>query len=141
MADDDAEDCVLVGDALRETGLACELYCVRHGQELFDYLCREGEFVEGRNAPFPDMILLDVKMPCMDGRETLRELKANPRFRHIPVIALTTSSAADDVKFCYSVGANSYITKPSSFRDWVKLLDILGKYWFETTELPPQKTY
>jgi CheY-like chemotaxis protein len=136
MADDDAEDCLLVRDALRETGRPCELYFVRNGEELFDYLRHSGEYAGGANAPCPNLILLDMKMPRKDGRETLRELKSDPRFRHIPVVALTTSTASDDVEFSYSMGVNSYITKPASFRDWIKILDVLGKYWFEIVELP-----
>jgi len=138
MADDDAEDCLLARDALGESGRACELRVVRNGEELFDYLRREGEFVEGRNSPIPDLILLDLKMPCKDGRETLRELKNDPRFRRIPVVALTTSTAGDDVEFSYDVGANSYITKPATFHEWIRIFGILGEYWFDIVELPPR---
>jgi CheY-like chemotaxis protein len=138
MADDDAEDCFLVRDALRESGRDCDLRFVRNGEELFDYLRREGEYASPKAAPAPDLILLDLKMPCKDGRETLRELKTDPRFRRIPVIALTTSTAEDDVDFSYDVGVNSYITKPSSFREWIEILSTISKYWFEVVELPPR---
>ena len=104
MADDDGEDCLLVRDALRETGRPCDLRFVRDGEELFDYLRHEGEYEDGRDAPWPDLILLDLKMPRKDGRETLRELKSDPHWRRIPVVALTTSTAGDDVEFCYDVG-------------------------------------
>jgi CheY-like chemotaxis protein len=136
MADDDAEDCLLVRDALLETGQSCDLRFVRDGEELFDYLRHAGEYEEPPSAPPPDLILLDLKMPRKDGRETLRELKSDPRFRHIPVVALTTSTAGDDVEFSYCVGANSYITKPASFREWMRIFDVFGKYWFEVVELP-----
>lgn len=138
MADDDAEDCLLVRDALREAQLPHELRFVRHGLELLDYLRHEGEYESSSSAPPPDLILLDIKMPCMDGRETLRELKSDKRFRHIPVIALTTSVARDDVELCYDIGANSYIPKPTSFRDLVRIVEIIAKYWFETVQLPPK---
>jgi CheY-like chemotaxis protein len=138
MADDDAEDCLLVRDALLQTGRPCDLHFVRDGEELFDYLRQSGEYVEGRNSPWPDLILIDLKMPRKDGRETVRDLKADPRFRRIPVVALTTSSARDDVNFSYAVGVNSYITKPATFRELVEILDALGKYWFEVVELPPK---
>jgi CheY-like chemotaxis protein len=136
MADDDAEDCLLVRDALRETGRPCDLQFVRDGEELFDYLRHTGEYEDARNAPSPDLILLDLRMPRKDGRETLRELKADPALRHIPVIALTTSTAGDDVEFSYSVGVNAYVTKPTSFSEWIKIVDVFSKYWFEVVELP-----
>jgi len=138
MADDDAEDCLLVRDALHETGRPCDLRFVRDGEELFDYLRQGGEYAGGGNSPWPDLILLDLKMPRKDGRETIRDLKADPRYRRIPVVALTTSSAGDDVDFAYGVGVNAYITKPTTFRELVDILDALGKYWFEVVELPPK---
>ena len=138
MADDDGEDCVLVGDALRATGQACDLHFVRNGEELFDYLRHRGEYAEGRNAPRPDLILLDLKMPVKDGRETLRELKSDPHWRQIPVVVLTTSTACDDVETCYRLGVNSYVTKPASFRKLVEIVETLSKYWFEVAVLPPK---
>jgi CheY-like chemotaxis protein len=141
MADDDGEDCALVGDALRETGRSCNLRFVRNGEELFDYLRRQGEYKEGRNSPLPDLILLDLKMPRKDGRETIRELKSDPQWRQVPVVALTTSTARDDVEFCYDAGVNSYVTKPTTFRGWVKILKTITEYWFEVAELPPKACY
>jgi len=138
MADDDVEDCMLVRDALAETGRDCDMRFVRDGEELFDYLRREGEYVDGRDAPPPDLILLDLKMPRKDGRETIRDLKADSRFRGIPVVALTTSSASDDVEVSYDTGVNSYITKPATFRELVEILDLVTRYWFDVAELPPK---
>jgi two-component system, response regulator len=138
MADDDGEDCALVGDALRETGHPCDLRFVRNGEELFDYLRRQGEYQQPRDAPRPDLILLDLKMPRKDGRETLQELKADPDWRQIPVVILTTSAAGDDVNSCYEMGVNAFITKPVSFRKLVRILDALTKYWFDVAQLPPK---
>ena len=137
MVDDDAEDCQLVLDALRETNQPHEVRFVCDGEELFDYLRHRGEYEDGRCAPRPDLILLDFKMPRMDGKEALREIKADPQLRQIPVVALTTSTSEDDVTFAYDVGANSFIPKPTTFRQWVKVIQILGQYWFEAVELPP----
>lgn len=137
MADDDAEDCLLVQDALAEAGRNHELRFVRDGEELFDYLQHSGEYTDNDDAPLPDLILLDLKMPKKDGREVLQEIKSDPRFKRIPVVALTTSTAADDVGFSYEVGVNSYITKPATFRELVDLMSTLSKYWFELAELPP----
>jgi CheY-like chemotaxis protein len=137
MADDDAEDCQLVLDAMRESGMNYELRFVRDGEELIEYLRFQGEYINSRAAPRPDLILLDFKMPRKDGREALLEIKGDPQLRRIPVVALTTSTAEDDIAFSYETGANSYITKPTSFREWVEIVEILGKYWFEVVELPP----
>ena len=138
MADDDGEDCVLVGDALRETGRPCDLRFVRNGEELCDYLRHEGEYEDARSAPLPDLILLDLKMPRKDGRQTLRELKSDPQWRRIPVIALTTSTANDDIAFCYDTGVNSYVTKPATYRELVRIVDALTRYWFDVAQLPPK---
>jgi len=137
MADDDADDYLLVRDALRQTRHDFQLRFVRDGEELADYLFRRGRYADGQDAPRPDLILLDLKMPKKDGREVLQELKSHPRFRRIPIVALTTSMAEDDVAYSYDVGVNSYLTKPVTFRALVDMMDTLGKYWFELVELPP----
>jgi CheY-like chemotaxis protein len=136
MADDDADDCLLVQEAMRESGQPHDLRIVRDGQQLLDYLRRQGEYRQNQPAPRPDLILLDLKMPRKDGREALSELKADPRLRSIPIVVLTTSTARDDIGFCYRMGVNSYITKPATFRGLVELLGTLSKYWFELVELP-----
>jgi CheY-like chemotaxis protein len=138
MADDDPEDCLLVQDALREADRECDLRIVRNGEELFDYLHRAEGHEGNPDAPWPDLILLDLKMPRKDGRETICELKASPRYRHIPVVALTTSTASDDVEFSYNAGVNAYVPKPTSFREWVRILGVLGRHWFDVVELPPK---
>ena len=139
MADDDADDCLLAREALRETGLPHALEIVRDGQQLLDYLRKRAEFAENSETIRPDLILLDLKMPRKDGREALSELKADPRLRSIPIVVLTTSTARDDIGFCYRMGVNSYITKPVTFRGLVDLLNTICKYWFELVELPPDE--
>ena len=121
-----------------EAGCQCDLRFVRDGEELFDYLRGTGEFAGSQAGPRPDLILLDLKMPRKDGREALCELKADPRFRQIPVVALTTSAASDDVEFSYTAGVNAYITKPATFRGLVAVLAAIAKYWLEVVELPPK---
>ena len=123
MADDDADDCLLVQEALRESKQPHDLRIVRDGQQLLDYLRRRGEYQQSPEVPRPDLILLDLKMPRKDGREALSELKADPRLRSIPIVVLTTSTARDDIGFCYRMGVNSYITKPATFRGLVDLLE------------------
>jgi CheY-like chemotaxis protein len=135
MADDDADDRLLVREALRETGRGEQLRVVCDGDQLLGYLRQS---VRGAASPRtrPDLILLDLKMPGKDGRTALRELKADPDLRSIPIVVLTTSTAADDVGYCYAMGVNSYVTKPATFRGLVELMETLGKYWFDLVELP-----
>jgi len=137
MADDDMDDCLLMRDALSETGIQYDLRVVGDGEELFDYLDRSGKFAEPEAAPRPDLILLDLRMPRKDGREALRQLKADPHWRRTPVVMLTTSTAEDDVRYAYEQGVNSYITKPVTFRTLVDSVRLLSQYWFELVERPP----
>ncbi len=135
MADDDADDRLLAQDALSECKLANELHFVENGEELLDYLYRRGKYSQG-NAPRPGLILLDLNMPRKDGREALREIKADQNLKRIPVIVLTTSKADTDISKIYDLGANSFIAKPVTFDSLVKVMKILGNYWFEIVELP-----
>ena len=136
MADDDDDDCMLASEALTESSLQCELYFVKDGEELMDYLYQRGKYTNSKNAPPPDLILLDLNMPKKDGREALREIKTNPTFKHIPVVVLTTSKAEEDIQLSYVLGANSFIIKPVSFTSLVEVMKTLGEYWFKTVELP-----
>ncbi len=136
MADDNADDCLLIQEAMRESGQPHLLRVVRDGQQLLDYLRNRGDFQQPQPAPRPDLILLDLKMPRKDGREALSELKADPQLRSIPIVVLTTSTARDDISFCYRMGVNSYLTKPPTFRGLVELVNVVSKYWFELVELP-----
>ncbi|OWY64985.1 two-component system response regulator [cyanobacterium TDX16] len=136
MADDDEDDCMLAREALAESRLANDLYLVRDGEELMDYLHQRGQYTDLKLAPRPGLILLDLNMPKKDGREALREIKADPQLKHIPVVVLTTSKAEEDIYRSYELGANSYITKPVTFASLVEVMRTIGKYWFEIVELP-----
>ena len=135
LADDDSDDRLLVKDALDECQWRGELRCVANGEELLDYLLRRGTYA-GTAAPRPGLILLDLNMPRKDGRQALREIRANPGLRRIPVVILTTSKAETDVDTSYDLGANSFISKPVQFADLVNVIRLLGQYWFNTVELP-----
>lgn len=113
-----------------------ELSRVRDGEELLRYLRHGGEFSRGTQTPEPSLILLDLNMPKMDGREALREIKSDPALHHIPVVVLTTSRAEEDVVRSYKFGVNSFITKPLTFLGLVEAMKVLGRYWFEVVELP-----
>lgn len=102
-----------------------------------DYLHRRGKYEKLRHDPLPGLILLDLNMPRKDGREALKEIKADPGLRRIPIVVLTTSKAEEDILRSYDLGVNSYVTKPVTFKSLVELIKVLGRYWFEVVELPP----
>jgi CheY-like chemotaxis protein len=134
MADDDIDDCRLTREALEEGRLANDLRFVQDGQEMLDYLRHEGKYSGGTNAPRPGIILLDLNMPRLDGREALSIMKADSDLRRIPVVVLTTSKADEDIVKSYDLGANSYIVKPVTFEALVDILQTLEKYWFQIVE-------
>lgn len=135
MADDDPDDRMLAKEALAENKLANDLYFVENGEELLDYLYQRGKF-NSENAPRPGLILLDLNMPKMDGREALKEIKMDTKLRKIPVIVLTTSKAEEDIIRTYELGVNSFITKPVTFDELVEVTRQIGRYWFGIVELP-----
>jgi CheY-like chemotaxis protein len=137
MADDDEEDCELARDALQDARLANEMKFVHDGQELMDYLRREGPYADPAvEAPRPGIILLDLNMPKKDGREALAEIKADESLRRIPVVVLTTSKDEEDVLRTYDLGVNSFITKPVTFAGLVEVMRTWTRYWLEIVELP-----
>jgi CheY-like chemotaxis protein len=135
MADDDEADRMLAARAMEKAEIRAELRFVRDGEDLLDYCRGQGAYAD-EPPPRPDLILLDLNMPRKDGRETLRDLKADPDLRTIPVTILTTSRAEEDVQGTYRLGANSYVTKPVTFTGLVALMKSLGHYWLDTVELP-----
>ncbi len=136
LAEDDEDDYVLISEALKESKIANTIKWVKDGVELMDYLLRQGAYEDPQSSPKPYLILLDLNMPRKDGREALREIKSNPKLRHIPVVVLTTSSMDEDLIASYDLGVNSYIRKPVNFSDFVEVVKTLGKYWFEIVEIP-----
>jgi CheY-like chemotaxis protein len=135
LAEDDDDDFFLTRRALQENRLRNEVTRVKDGEELMEYLRHKGGFSKN-GPPEPSLILLDLNMPRKDGREALREIKSDPKLRHIPVVVLTTSRAEEDVVRSYEYGVNSFITKPVTFQGLVDAMKALGRYWFEVVELP-----
>jgi CheY-like chemotaxis protein len=136
LADDDADDRLMAKEALEESRLNNPLDMVEDGEQLLDYLRRVGNFTHLVDKPLPGLILLDLNMPRMDGREALKEIKSDSQLCRIPIVVLTTSKAEEDVFRTYNLGVNSFITKPVSFNSLVDLMKTLGKYWFEIVTLP-----
>ncbi|AOP34828.1 two-component system response regulator [Leptospira tipperaryensis] len=136
VAEDDPDDRLLMTDGFRENNLINPLHFVKDGEELFDFLKNEGEYSDIRKYPRPGFILLDLNMPKMDGREVLKTIKSNPKFKKIPVIVLTTSREEEDMLETYDLGANSFIRKPVDFGAFMETIRTLGEYWLEIVELP-----
>jgi CheY-like chemotaxis protein len=136
-ADDDADDQLLVKEALEESRLINDLRFVNDGEELMDYLHRRGQFADPETSPRPGLILLDLNMPRKSGREALEEIKRDPELRRIPIVVLTTSRAEEDIYRSYDLGVNSFVSKPVTFSGMTAVMRALGTYWFEIVELPP----
>lgn len=136
IADDDADDRMLIADALEEARLNNPVDFVKDGVELMEYLNHEGEFAHLTDDHLPSIILLDLNMPRKDGRTALKEIRADDRFRRIPIVVLTTSKSEEDILRTYNLGVNSFITKPVTFNGLVKVIQVLSTYWIEIVALP-----
>lgn len=136
IADDDEEDREMTQQALQENFILNEIHFVEDGVELLDYLLRRGTYEDPKLSPKPGLILLDLNMPRMDGREALEQIKSRPELCNIPVIILTTSHAEEDILKSYDLGVNCFITKPVTFRDFIEVTKSLGQYWFEIVQIP-----
>ncbi len=136
IAEDDDDDFILTRDALEESRLLNTLHRVKNGVELMDYLLQRGDYTDPDESPTPALILLDLNMPLMDGREALKEIKAHPTLRRIPIVVLTTSKAEEDIVRTYDLGVNSFVQKPVAFSAFVDAIKIMSQYWFEIVVLP-----
>ena len=136
LADDDPDDRMLTERALRASRLANQLEMVEDGEELMQYLRREGVYADPMVSPRPGIILLDLNMPRKDGREALKEIKSDPSLRRIPVIILTTSEAEQDILRSYDLGVNAFVTKPVTFDGLATAIQRLGEFWFQIVKLP-----
>lgn len=136
MADDDPDDRQMTKEAFAESHLNNDLRFVEDGVELMDYLCRRGKYTDPSTSPFPGVLLLDLNMPRMDGREALREIKKDPRLKNLRVVILTTSKAEEDIHRSYDLSASSYISKPVTLAALIDVIKTMGKYWLEIVELP-----
>jgi CheY-like chemotaxis protein len=138
IADDDEEDRALAARALHAARLANDLHFVDDGEQSLDYLKHRGIYTDRALSPRPGLMLLDLKMPKKDGFAVLRELRADPDLRTIPVVVLTTSTAEADIVRSYDLGVNSFISKPVTFAGLVDAMSTLGKYWFQIVALPTE---
>ena len=130
LVDDDADDRYLLQTAFEESNTPCRLDYVEDGDEIFTYLDKQVQ-PQSEEEQLPDLILLDLNMPKKNGWQVLNELKQSPLFKHIPVVILTTSKSPEHVRKSYTLGASSFISKPSSYSNLVEVAQVLGKYWID----------
>ncbi len=135
VAEDDADDRFLLETAFAENGFKGKLEFVENGVELLEYL-RNLKTDANNDHPLPGFILLDLNMPKKDGREVLKEIKEDPRFKKIPVIVFTTTKNENEINRCYELGANTYVVKPVGFENLVKTIEDIRSYWFSTAQIP-----
>ncbi|GAB3998567.1 response regulator [Spirosoma daeguense] len=135
IADDDTDDRLFMERALRQSGYTHNILFVEDGEELMEYLRHEGRYTE-ENAPWPNLLILDLNMPRKNGFQALKEIKDDPNLRRLPVVVMTTSSADEDVLKTYHLGVNSFVTKPFDFNRLVEMVGALKTYWLDTVKLP-----
>jgi CheY-like chemotaxis protein len=136
LVDDDPDDRLLARDAIAKHELKHNVQFLENGEELLDYLKRRGKYEDPKNSPTPGLILLDIRMPKMDGTEALKAIRNDQELRNIPVVMLSTSRAEEEIFKTYDLGANSFICKPVTFDGLVEIMGSLTDYWFETVQLP-----
>lgn len=134
MVEDNEGDVFLTREAFREAKVHNSLAVVSDGVEAIDYLRRRGKYAQ---APRPDLILLDLNLPRMDGREVLAEIKPDPELGTIPVVVLTSSAAEADIVKAYGLHANCYVVKPVDFRTLIEVVGAIRQFWFTVVKLPP----
>jgi CheY-like chemotaxis protein len=136
IAEDDDDDKLLILKAFEKTLPKKNVICVQDGEVLLQYLHRVAPFDENEKYPQPDIILLDLNMPRKDGKAALAEIKSHEVLKKIPVIIFSTSSSREDIETSYSLGGNSFITKPSTFEGLLKIAEEIENYWAHTVALP-----
>lgn len=135
LVDDSERDIELALDALEQSHLANEVVALHDGAEALDYLYRRGRF-EGRMDADPAVVLLDLKMPKVDGIEVLRRIKGDPAFRHVPIVIMTSSREERDLVTSYELGVNAYVVKPLNFAEFAEAVRQVGAFWAVLNELP-----
>ena len=133
LAEDNPADVRLLQEMLKESNVATELHVVPDGEEAIAFLRKRGRYAD---SPRPHLVLLDLNMPRRDGRSVLREVKADPELKRIPVIVLTTSQAEEDIRQSYDAHANCYVRKPTDYADFQEIFQKFERFWFTAAELP-----
>jgi CheY-like chemotaxis protein len=136
LAEDREDDILLVRNAFKKGHLNNPLYVVRDGEELLSYLKGEGSYSKRSEFPLPDLLLLDLKMPRMDGFQVIEWVRAQPSLRSLRIVVLTSSQDMRDVNRAYELGANSFLVKPMEFEHTVETVEMLRKYWLHDSRAP-----
>jgi len=136
IAEDQETDAFFIEQAFGQAKIENQVFWVKDGQEVLDFLNNDGDFSD---APSPDLIFLDIKMPRKDGHETLRAIKSSPVFKEIPVIMMSGSQAMDDIKKAYQNYANAYVSKSNGFEDMLQFVEAIEKFWFLNARLPQKR--
>jgi two-component system, response regulator len=139
LVEDNLADLELALHALKKHNVGNEIQTARDGAEALDFLFSRGKFAGNEALPYPKLVLLDLKLPKVDGIEVLRAIKSDPRTRSIPVVVMTTSREEQDMVRSYELGVNSYILKPVDFVQFTEAVRNLGLYWLLLNQLPPTR--
>ena len=135
LIEDSPSDANLTMQSLQQAKITNRLHWVEEGEAAMDFLYQRGEYI---NAPRPDLIVLDLNLPGMDGREILADVKADPDLRRIPVVVLTTSSNEEDVFRSYDLNANCYVTKPFNVQQFIQVVQLISDFWLTAVKLPTE---
>ena len=138
LVEDNPDHAILTKKVLEENNVANRIYLVKDGEQALDFIYHRGKYNNGNNAPRPGLILLDIRLPKVDGLEVLKQIKSDPEYRSIPVVMLTTSSRDEEIARAYNEGVNSYVTKPVEFSEFASKIKSIGMYWGLITSLPPE---
>ena len=138
LVEDNPDHVMLIKNVLEENNLRNEIYVVTDGQEALDYMYHRGKYADESKVPRPGLILLDLKLPKVDGFEVLSQLKSDPELKSIPIIILTTSSQDEEIVRGYALGANSYVAKPVKFSEFADKIKNLQLYWVLVNTLPKE---
>jgi CheY-like chemotaxis protein len=139
LAEDNANDVELTLTALKTHRVLNEVVVTRDGAETLDYLWRRNQYADRHPAP-PVLMVLDLKMPKVDGLEVLRQVKGSAEFRNLPVVVLTSSREEQDLVRSYNLGVNAYVVKPVDFHEFVEAVKLLGAFWAVVNEPPPPRS-
>jgi DNA-binding response OmpR family regulator len=137
LVEDEEQDVILTQRAFKKAQISCDLRVATDGDQAVDYLGATGEFSDRAANPIPTLILLDLKLPRRNGHEVLRWLRAQPILKQVPVVMLTSSKESEDLKKAYELGANSYLIKPVSFDELLKMVQAMNLYWLSINQPPP----